>query len=179
MMLVKIVGNSLLKRVRITVWTLATLSACAALVSLFAALAVDAEKKMSGSLRRLGANAVVYSDAEPSGGMTAPGSVGMSPEWEAVKGLAGGGEGGVAALQGRGGAPCRVGKVGRACGPRLPSGARRGRNGRSDGPVPARKAGYGLPGSSNPATRMRTGSFSPFLPPRRAPKRQPRGCRRP
>ena len=101
MMLVKIVGNSLLKRVRITVWTLATLSACAALVTLFAALAVDAEKKMSGSLRRLGANAVVYSDAEPSGGMTAPGSVGMSPKWEAVKGLAVGADARIAVLQGR------------------------------------------------------------------------------
>ena len=100
-MLVKIVGNSLLKRVRITVWTLATLSACAALVTLFAALAVDAEKKMSGSLRRLGANAVVYSDAEPSGGMTAPGSVGMSPKWEAVKGLAVGADARIAVLQGR------------------------------------------------------------------------------
>src|SRR3990172_249477 len=101
MMLVKIVGNSLLKRVRITVWTLATLSACAALVTLFAALAVDAEKKMSGSLRRLGANAVVYSDAEPSGGMTAPGSVGISPKWETVKELAVRADARVAVLQGR------------------------------------------------------------------------------
>jgi hypothetical protein len=46
--------------------------------------------------------------------------------------------------------------------PRRPSGSRRGRNGRSNGTVPARKAGYGLPGL-NPATRMRTGSFSPSL----------------
>ena len=100
-MLVKIVGNSLLKRVRITVWTLATLSTCAALVTLFAALAVDAEKKMSGSLRRLGANAVVYSNAEPSGGMTEPGSAGTSPKWETVKELAVRADAGVAVLQGR------------------------------------------------------------------------------
>jgi putative ABC transport system permease protein len=100
-MLVKIVGNSLLKRVRITIWTLATLSTCAALVTLFAALAVDAEKKMSGSLRRLGANAVVYSDAQPSGRMTEPGSAGTSPKWETVKELAVRADAGVAVLQGR------------------------------------------------------------------------------
>src|SRR3990172_5074399 len=101
MMLVKIVGNSLLKRFRITVWTLATLSTCAALVTLFAALSVDVEKKMSGSLRRLGANAVVYPDAEPSGRMTVPGSAGTSPKWEAVIWLAVGADTRVAVLQGR------------------------------------------------------------------------------
>lgn len=100
-MLAKIVGNSLLKRVRITVWTLATLSTCAALVTLFAALAVDAEKKMSGSLRRLGTNAVVYSNAELFGRMTEPGSAGTSPKWETVKELAAGADAGVAVLQGR------------------------------------------------------------------------------
>jgi putative ABC transport system permease protein len=100
-MLTKIVGNSLLKRFRITVWTLATLSTCAALVTLFAALSVDVEKKMSGSLRRLGANAVVYPDVEPSGRMTEPGSAGTSPKWEAVKGLAMGADARVAVLQGR------------------------------------------------------------------------------
>lgn len=100
-MLVKIVGNSLLKRVRITVWTLATLSTCAALVTLFAALAVDAEKKMSGSLRRLGTNAVVYSNAEPFGRMTEPGSAGTSPKWETVKVLAAGADAGIAVLHGR------------------------------------------------------------------------------
>jgi len=100
-MLVKIVGNSLLKRVRITVWTLATLSTCAALVTLFAVLAVDAEKKMSGSLRRLGANAVVYSDSEPTDGVTEPGSAGTSPEWETVKESAVRADAGVAVLQGR------------------------------------------------------------------------------
>ncbi|HQU13764.1 MAG TPA: hypothetical protein PKV70_05905, partial [Thermodesulfobacteriota bacterium] len=97
----KIVGNSLLKRVRITVWTLATLSTCAALVTLFAVLAVDAEKKMSGSLRRLGANAVVYSAAEPSDGVTEPGSAGTSPKWETVKVSAVRADAGVAVLQGR------------------------------------------------------------------------------
>ena len=100
-MLVKIVGNSLLKRFRIAVWTLATLSTCAALVTLFAALAVDVEKKMSGSLRRLGANAVAYSDAEPSDGMTEQDSAGTSPKWETVKELAGRADAGVAVLQGR------------------------------------------------------------------------------
>ena len=100
-MLTKMVGNSLLKRFRITVWTLATLSTCAALVTLFAALAVDAEKKMSGSLRRLGANAVVYPDAEPSGGMTEPGSAKTSPQWETVKELAVRADAKVAVLQGR------------------------------------------------------------------------------
>ena len=100
-MLTKIVGNSLFNRVRITVWTLATLSTCAALVTLFAALAVDVEKKMSGSLRRLGANAVVYSDAEPSGRMDAPGSAGISPKWETVKELAVRADARVAVLQDR------------------------------------------------------------------------------
>ncbi len=100
-MRMKIVGNSLLKRVRITVWTLSTLSTCAALVTLFAALSVDVEKKMSGSLRRLGANAVVYPEAEPPGRMTETGSAGTSPKWEAVKGLAVGADARVAVLQGR------------------------------------------------------------------------------
>src|SRR4030065_1268409 len=98
-MLTKMVGNSLLKRFRITVWTLATLSTCAALVTLFAALAVDAEKKMSGSLRRLGANAVVYPDAEPSGGMTEPGAAKTSPQSETVKELAVRADAKVAVLQ--------------------------------------------------------------------------------
>ena len=100
-MLVKIVGNSLFKRVRTTVWTLATLSTCAALVTLFAALAVDAEKKMSGSLRRLGANVVVYPDEEPSGGVTEPGLPGASPKWETVREMAATADAGVAVLQGR------------------------------------------------------------------------------
>jgi putative ABC transport system permease protein len=100
-MLVKIVGNSLIKRIRITIWTLATLAVCAALVTVFAGLALDVEKKMSGSLRRLGANAVLLPAGEPPDGATEPGTPPVSPNWETVKELAGRAEAGLVVLQGR------------------------------------------------------------------------------
>ena len=48
-----------------------------------------------------GATAAVYSDAQPSGGMTEPGSAGTSPKRETVKELAVRADAGVAVLQGR------------------------------------------------------------------------------
>lgn len=47
-----------MNNIRITAWTLLILTVSAALVSLFATVSFDVEKKMKGSLRKLGPNAI-------------------------------------------------------------------------------------------------------------------------
>lgn len=57
-MLGKLVTRSLLNNACLSVWTLLTLTTCAALVTLFTTVAVDVGTTMSRTLRRVGANAV-------------------------------------------------------------------------------------------------------------------------
>ena len=52
-------AKSLLHSARITMWTLVALTSCAALVVLFTTISLDIRKKMSQTLRSLGANVVV------------------------------------------------------------------------------------------------------------------------
>lgn len=59
-MLATLVRKSLLGNRRITLWTLATLTTCAALVVMFTTIAIDIQAKMRGTLREMGANAVIY-----------------------------------------------------------------------------------------------------------------------
>lgn len=61
------VRKSLMNNIRITAWTLLILTTSATLVSIFATVGFDIEKKMSGTLRKLGPNAV----AAGSGGYEA------------------------------------------------------------------------------------------------------------
>jgi putative ABC transport system permease protein len=83
-MLGKMVRKSLLKNIRITIWTLATLTLCAALVVVFTAISIDVERKMSRSMRRLGANAVVHQEVEPQ----MLGMMKKQPNWQVVETLA-------------------------------------------------------------------------------------------
>lgn len=57
-MIQKMVIKSLMKNIRITAWTLLILTTSATLVSLFATVSFDVEKKMKGALRKLGPNAI-------------------------------------------------------------------------------------------------------------------------
>lgn len=59
-MLGKLVTRSLLNNARLSAWTLATLTTCAALVTLFTTVAFDVGATMRRALRRVGANAVVF-----------------------------------------------------------------------------------------------------------------------
>lgn len=60
-MLAHMIRHSLLKSARVTAWSLATLTASAALATIFFTISMDVGEKMSTSLRRLGANAVAHS----------------------------------------------------------------------------------------------------------------------
>jgi putative ABC transport system permease protein len=54
------IRQSLVKSTRVTIWSLATLTASAALATIFVAMSMDVGQKMTASLRTLGANAVVH-----------------------------------------------------------------------------------------------------------------------
>ena len=58
------VWRSLMNNARISAWMLVTLATCAALVTLFTTLSFEVRKKMSQTLRSLGANAVAYAEAQ-------------------------------------------------------------------------------------------------------------------
>lgn len=62
-MLGRMIRKSLFKNVRITIWTLLTLTTFASLVTMFTTISFDVGGKMSGTLRQLGANAIAYSDS--------------------------------------------------------------------------------------------------------------------
>lgn len=62
-MLGRMIRKSLFKNARITTWTLVTLTTCASLVTIFTTVSFDLGRKMSGTLRQLGANAIAYSDS--------------------------------------------------------------------------------------------------------------------
>lgn len=59
----RMIRKSLFKNARITTWTLVTLTTCASLVTMFTTISFDLGRKMSGTLRQLGANAIAYSDS--------------------------------------------------------------------------------------------------------------------
>lgn len=82
-MLAHMIRHSLLKSARVTAWSLATLTASAALATLFFTISMDVGDKMSASLRRLGANAV----AHPSQSEIAPDR--LRAAWTAARELAG------------------------------------------------------------------------------------------
>ncbi len=59
-MLARMIRQSLLKNARVTAWSLATLTASAALATIFFTMSIDVGDKMTASLRTLGANSVVH-----------------------------------------------------------------------------------------------------------------------
>lgn len=59
-MLSKLVTRSLLNNARLSAWTLATLTTCAVLVTLFTTVTSEVGTNMSRVLRRVGANAIAY-----------------------------------------------------------------------------------------------------------------------
>ncbi len=69
-MFARMVRRSIVGNLRVAVWTLATLTTCAALAALFTSVAVDARRAMGTSLRRLGANAVISLQDARSDGST-------------------------------------------------------------------------------------------------------------
>lgn len=86
-MFTRMIRQSLFKTARVTVWSLATLTACAALVTMFFTISMDVEEKMRSSLRSLGANAVAYPVAQPVVHLQAVGTADPSA-WAAAKELA-------------------------------------------------------------------------------------------
>ena len=68
----QLIAKSLLRNPRVSAWTLATMTTCATLVTVFVTASLEVEQKMAGALRTLGANAV----ARP-----VPGG---APRWEDV-----------------------------------------------------------------------------------------------
>ena len=69
-MFARMVRRSIVGNLRVAVWTLATLTTCAALAALFTSVAVDARRAMGASLRKLGANAVISLQDARSDGST-------------------------------------------------------------------------------------------------------------
>jgi putative ABC transport system permease protein len=59
-MLAHMIRHSLVKSARVTAWSLATLTASAALATIFFAMSIDVGETMTSSLRSLGANAVAH-----------------------------------------------------------------------------------------------------------------------
>jgi putative ABC transport system permease protein len=66
-MLAHMIRHSLVKSARVTAWSLATLTASAALVTIFFAMSIDVGEKMTSSLRSLGANAVAHAEQRREG----------------------------------------------------------------------------------------------------------------
>lgn len=80
-MLGRMVRKSLVKNAKVSIWTLATLSACAALVAMFTTTSLEVGQKMNHVLRQIGANAVVYPATPPD----APATSRTAPDWTAVE----------------------------------------------------------------------------------------------
>lgn len=66
-MLTHMIRHSLVKSARVTAWSLATLTASAALATVFVAMSIDVGEKMTSSLRSLGANAVAHAEQRRDG----------------------------------------------------------------------------------------------------------------
>ena len=85
-MLAHMIRHSLVKSVRVTAWSLATLTASAALATIFVAMSIDVGEKMTSSLRSLGANAVAHAGPRREGAAPSPGT--DSTAWARVRELA-------------------------------------------------------------------------------------------
>jgi putative ABC transport system permease protein len=85
-MLAHMIRHSLVKSARVTAWSLATLTASAALATIFFAMSIDVGEKMTSSLRSLGANAVAH--AEPRHDGSSPSDATALAAWEQVGALA-------------------------------------------------------------------------------------------
>lgn len=85
-MLAHMIRHSLVRSARVTAWSLATLTASAALATIFFVMSIDVGEKMTSSLRRLGANAVAHAEQrhEGTGAPDAP----APAAWERVRDLA-------------------------------------------------------------------------------------------
>lgn len=84
-MLAHMIRHSLVKSARVTAWSLATLTASAALATIFFAMSIDVGEKMTSSLRSLGANAVAHAEQRHAG--AGPDATAPAP-WEQVRELA-------------------------------------------------------------------------------------------
>ncbi len=90
-MFLRMIRQSLVKNVRITSWSLATLTACAALTTMFFTVSMDVGEKMSASLRSIGANAVAYPGEQPGDRTNTQSrhfNAAVPSQWAAVKELA-------------------------------------------------------------------------------------------
>lgn len=85
-MLAHMIRHSLVKSARVTAWSLATLTASAALATIFFAMSIDVGEKMTSSLRSLGANAVAHAEQRHAGA-GAPDALAPAA-WEQVRELA-------------------------------------------------------------------------------------------
>ena len=85
-MLAHMIRHSLVKSARVTAWSLATLTASAALVTIFVAMTIEVGEKMTSSLRSLGANAVAHA-AQQHDRAGVP-DANASAAWEKVRELA-------------------------------------------------------------------------------------------
>jgi putative ABC transport system permease protein len=85
-MLTHMIRHSLVKSAKVTAWSLATLTASAALATIFVAMSIDVGEKMTSSLRSLGANAVAHA-AQRRDGAGAPVAADAAA-WERVRELA-------------------------------------------------------------------------------------------
>lgn len=83
-MLAHMIRHSLVKSARVTAWSLATLTASAALATIFFAMSIDVGEKMTSSLRSLGANAVAHAEQSRSGSGEATGPA----AWERLREIA-------------------------------------------------------------------------------------------
>ncbi len=85
-MLAHMIRHSLVRSAGVTAWSLATLTASAALATIFVAMSIDVGQKMTSSLRSLGANAVAHA-GQRRDGVGAPVTA-DSAAWERAHGLA-------------------------------------------------------------------------------------------
>ncbi len=85
-MLAHMIRHSLVKSARVTAWSLATLTASAALATIFFAVSIDVGETMTRSLRSLGANAVAHA-GQRHDGPGAPATT-TTADWERVRELA-------------------------------------------------------------------------------------------
>ena len=83
-MFARMVRQSLIRSARVTAWSLATLTASAALATLLFTISLDVGDKMANSLRSLGANAVAHPVAAEGGAEAKPGAA----RWDALEALA-------------------------------------------------------------------------------------------
>lgn len=85
-MLAHMIRHSLVKSARVTAWSLATLTASAALATIFFAMSIDVGETMTTSLRSLGANAVAHAEQRHLGAEAPAGH--RTAAWERARELA-------------------------------------------------------------------------------------------